>query len=342
MLRRVTRHLLGTLLLLTASSIAFAQADPPGRVARISFISGSVSFRPASIDEWSPATLNYPATIGDHVWLENAARTELEWGATAVRLGPRTEISLLNLDDRSAQVRMTQGVMIVNVRALAQDETIEIDTPNGAVSLLRPGTYRIDVSENGDRSIVTVRHGEGELMAATSITRIGDGMSVVATGVDVPQTAMNAAPRIDEFEDWSLVRDRRYVTAQSSRYVPAEMIGMRISIRTATGATLPSMDRSGFRASAPSGFPIDSATGAGSNRGDGRGSTMRRGDSRRFITAAGCTCPADGDGCRDGSHARCMRRHWSHSPAGTAGAPQCRSASRSRGFPSDLAKCSSP
>ena len=225
MLRRVTRHLLGTLLLLTASSIAFAQADPPGRVARISFISGSVSFRPVSIDEWSPATLNYPATIGDHVWLENAARTELEWGATAVRLGPRTEISLLNLDDRSAQVRMTQGVMIVNVRALAQDETIEIDTPNGAVSLLRPGTYRIDVSENGDRSIVTVRHGEGELMAATSITRIGDGMSVVATGVDVPQTAMNAAPRIDEFEDWSLVRDRRYVTAQSSRYVPAEMIG---------------------------------------------------------------------------------------------------------------------
>src|SRR6266567_9439291 len=124
MLRRVTRHLFGTFLLLAASSVTFAQADPPARVARISFISGSVSFRPASIDEWSPATLNYPATIGDHVWLENGARTELEWGAAAVRLGPRTEISLLNLDDRSAQLRMTQGVMIVDVRAMEQDEAI--------------------------------------------------------------------------------------------------------------------------------------------------------------------------------------------------------------------------
>ena len=75
MLRRVTRHFFGTLFFLAASSVAFAQADPPGRVARISFISGSVSFRPASIDEWSPATLNYPATIADHLWLENGART---------------------------------------------------------------------------------------------------------------------------------------------------------------------------------------------------------------------------------------------------------------------------
>jgi len=225
MLRRMTRHLFGTFLLLAASSVASAQADPPARVARVAFISGSVSFRSASVDEWSEATLNYPATIGDHLWLENGARAELEWGATAVRLGPRTEISLLNLDDRSAQLRMTQGVMIVNVRALDPDETLEIDTPNGAVSLLRPGIYRVDVNENGDESIVTARHGEAELMAAASTVPIGDRMSVVATGIDAPQTAMTAAPRIDEFEDWSLVRDRRYARADSLRYVPPEMIG---------------------------------------------------------------------------------------------------------------------
>src|SRR5438309_1810393 len=36
-----------------------AQADdPPSRVARINYLSGSVSFRPGSLEEWTAATLN--------------------------------------------------------------------------------------------------------------------------------------------------------------------------------------------------------------------------------------------------------------------------------------------
>src|SRR5207245_6667391 len=50
--------------LLLASTAALA--DPSARVARISFIGGAVSFRPASLDEWSATTVNYPLTIGDH------------------------------------------------------------------------------------------------------------------------------------------------------------------------------------------------------------------------------------------------------------------------------------
>ena len=42
-----------------------AWADPPSQVGRLSFISGSVSFRPGSLDEWAPAMLNYPLTAGD-------------------------------------------------------------------------------------------------------------------------------------------------------------------------------------------------------------------------------------------------------------------------------------
>ena len=62
MLGRLTRHLFGTFVLLAASSVTFAQSDPPSRVARISFVSGSVSFRPSAVDEWSAATVNVPAT----------------------------------------------------------------------------------------------------------------------------------------------------------------------------------------------------------------------------------------------------------------------------------------
>src|ERR1700733_3988915 len=136
---------------------AAAYADPPGRVARVSFISGAVSFRPAAFDEWSAATLNYPLTIGDHVWTEASARTELELGALTVRVAPSTEVSVLNLDDIIAQFRLTEGALSVRVRAVIAGDIIEVDTPNGAVTLDTPGLYRIDVNGTGDSTTVTVR-----------------------------------------------------------------------------------------------------------------------------------------------------------------------------------------
>jgi len=135
-----------------------AAADPPDRVARISYISRSVSVRSASMDEWSAATRNYPLTVGDHLWTDRGARAELELGSTFVRIAPSTEFSVLNLDDRIAQLRITQGVATLRVRDLA-DEGVEIDTPNGAVTINQPGFYRIDVDDSGGRTTVTARSG---------------------------------------------------------------------------------------------------------------------------------------------------------------------------------------
>src|SRR5260221_6459709 len=119
-----------------------ASADPPDRVARISYVSGSVSFRPASMDEWSAATRNYPLTVGDHLWTDRGGRAELELGSIFVRVAPSTEFSVLNLDDRLAQLRVTQGSAIVPVRDLT-DQGVAIDTPNGAVTIDQPGLYRV-------------------------------------------------------------------------------------------------------------------------------------------------------------------------------------------------------
>jgi hypothetical protein len=209
-------------------SAARADADPPGRVARISFISGSASFRPASLDEWANATLNYPMTIGDHLWTDRGARAELDLGAIVVRVAPFTEFSILDLDDRSAQLRVTQGSVAVRVRDLGADDQLEVDTPNGAAELLRPGNYRVDVNENGDISTITVRHGEAEVTAgdaADASFPIHQEQATVLTGVELPRHDFRAAVPIDDFEDWSLARDRRAENAQSARYVSRDMIG---------------------------------------------------------------------------------------------------------------------
>jgi hypothetical protein len=204
---------------------ATAVADPPGRVARLSYVSGTVSFRPSSVDEWTNATLNYPLTIGDHMWTDRGGRTELELGSAFVRLAPETEFSVIDLDDRIAQLRITQGAITVRVRSLDPDEAFEIDTPNGAVSLLRPGFYRIDVAESGDASTVTVRSGEAEVTVGGGTLAVRPQESVALSGVDQPTPSVQAAVRSDDFEDWCLTRDRRAETALSARYVPADMPG---------------------------------------------------------------------------------------------------------------------
>src|SRR2546427_114818 len=59
--------------------------DPPSRVGRLSFVSGSVSFRPGDVDDWVSATVNYPLHDGDHLWTDTDARAEITVGASAIR-----------------------------------------------------------------------------------------------------------------------------------------------------------------------------------------------------------------------------------------------------------------
>ena len=80
--------------LLAVSGSAAAQ-DPPSRVARLNYMSGTVSFRPGTFDVWTAATVNYPLYNGDHLWADRDARTELHVGSTALRMGPETALAVL-------------------------------------------------------------------------------------------------------------------------------------------------------------------------------------------------------------------------------------------------------
>jgi DNA segregation ATPase FtsK/SpoIIIE-like protein len=206
-----------------AASVRTAEADPPDRVARMSYVSGPVSFRPSNGDAWSAAMVNYPLTVGDHLWIDRSARAELDLGSSFVRMAPATEFSIVNLDDRLAQVRVTQGALVVRVGQLDPGDAIEIDTPTAAVSLIRSGFYRIDVPENGAPTTVTVRSGEAEVSAGGSPTLVAGQRSLIVTG-DAPWSI--AAPRAaDDFENWCLARDRHVETSTAARYVSPEMVG---------------------------------------------------------------------------------------------------------------------
>src|SRR5215471_1309998 len=123
--------------------------DPPGRVARIRYVQGSVSFEPAGETEWVAAVTNRPVTIGDQVWADQSSRAELDLGSAVIRMNANTGFSFLNLDDHTTQIQLTQGILDLRVRSLNQGEIFEIDTPNQAFSVNQPGEYRVDAAPDG-------------------------------------------------------------------------------------------------------------------------------------------------------------------------------------------------
>ena len=205
---------------------AFAQDDdPPNRAARLSYASGSVSFEPAGTDEWVDAIVNRPMTTGDKLWADQDGRVEVRIDSYALRLGPQTGFSFLNLDDNVVQVRLTEGSLNIRVRRLDENQTLEIDTPNLAFNVLRPGSYRIDVNENGDATLVTVRDGQGEVTGGGSAYPIRAGDSVNFSGVDELNADVEGIGGGDDFDQWSGSRDQRWEHSTSAQYVSDDAVG---------------------------------------------------------------------------------------------------------------------
>jgi hypothetical protein len=194
-------------------------------VARLSYQSGTVSFRPGTVDDWTVASLNYPLTTGDHLWADAGAQVEMHVGSTAIRMGSQTALAILNLDDQMAQLSLTQGVLQVHIRYLGDQEVYEIDTPNVAVSLLRPGDYRIDVDGDNNLTTVTVRGGEVQITGGGAAFPVRAGQSARISGLDTVSQEVDSAPPPDEFDGWGQMRDRRQDQSQSMRYVSRETIG---------------------------------------------------------------------------------------------------------------------
>jgi hypothetical protein len=200
--------------------------DPPSRVARLSFTGGAVSFNPAGTDDWVSAVVNRPITTGDKLWTDNGGRAELHIGSAAIRLSDNTGFSFLNLDDRTAQIRLTEGTINVRVRSLDQDETFEIDTPNLAFSILRPGNYKINVNEAGDTTFVTVRDGQGEVTGGGSAYTVHARETGTFAGTDqLDADIQGYGDNDDGFDHWCGDRDRREDRSESSRYVSSDVIG---------------------------------------------------------------------------------------------------------------------
>jgi hypothetical protein len=204
-------------------------SNPPDRVAQLSDAEGSVSLEPAGTSSWTAAARNRPLTLGDKLWTDRDSRAEIDIGDAFIRLGSTTGFSLLNLDDQTAQMRVTAGTVIVQVSSLASGEQDEIDTPDVALTLERAGTYRVEVSDSGDTTIVKVAAGAAIATGGGQSRPVTSQQSVTFTGTGAGGVAAEYATlgAPDALDEWSLQRDQReqQQAAVAQEYVPPDTVG---------------------------------------------------------------------------------------------------------------------
>lgn len=201
------------------------EQDPPSRVARLNYSSGSVSFQPGGEGDWITAVQNRPLTTGDNLWADQNSRAELHIGSTAIRMDSETSLTFLDLDDHTTQLRLSLGTVLLRVRHLDDGDLFEVDTPNLAFTIQSAGEYRIDVNSDGNQTIATAWRGHAEATGGGYTYTVIAGQQATFSGTDQLDHEIAQLPRSDDFDAWAFDRDTREDHADSSNYISAEMTG---------------------------------------------------------------------------------------------------------------------
>jgi hypothetical protein len=234
-LSRLLRHLPSLALLLTALAAGIAPcaafADPAARVGRVAYLEGAVDYRFTPDDAWQPAAVNWPLTTGNVFATGPSGRTELRVGSTVIRLAPRSELTIVALDDASMRLYLAHGSATVRIRNAELAREFSLQMPLGQVTLLEPGRMRVDAWQDATGSAAADVHlvdgrarfdpagasGGGILLAAGSRLDSRNGV--------VQITDLRAPSAADGFDAWSLARDRSDDNLRSLQYLSPEITG---------------------------------------------------------------------------------------------------------------------
>ncbi|HEX9442749.1 MAG TPA: FecR family protein [Candidatus Binatia bacterium] len=190
--------------------------------ARVSYVQGPVSYgRGDDPDNWDPAVVNVPFTLGDRLYSSADGRAELQLpGGNFVRLGRGSYLTALTLTEDTKQLYLGNGAVTVNLRRLDPDEVFEIDTPNSAVTLEGPGRYRVEVDEDGNSRIV-VRRGTATVAANGRQVAV-ERAEMRVYGMDSPQYETAGLRPADAFDRWVDEREGRFDRSYRTAYQHAD------------------------------------------------------------------------------------------------------------------------
>ena len=201
-----------------------ACADPPARVGRVSFLSGTVAFFADPDEGWRPAVINFPVTSENSIWTERNARSEVQIGATAIGVDQDTVLDFQRVTDAATLAYLQRGAMSVRMHDADARDVYRIATPQAQFTLSANGVYRIEADDGSGETSITVFQGRARADVQGATTRVDAGRAFV---VSADGRAAFADIGLTDFDDWNRAREERgaIAAADSAAYVSSAMTG---------------------------------------------------------------------------------------------------------------------
>jgi hypothetical protein len=198
-----------------------ADYDETARVVRISLIGGDVSLRRADSKEWEKAALNLPLVEGDRLATGAGARVEIQIDArNFLRLGEYATLDIVTLREEGVALSVPEGTATLRLARFDNDrEYFEIDAPRTTLAAEQKGSYRLDVTQNGNVRVTVGDGGRARLYSETSGFTLRDGRSaelVSSNATDDGDWELSAARSADDWDNW--VRERESYLASRLRH----------------------------------------------------------------------------------------------------------------------------
>jgi len=207
------------LLAALAGVSAWALADPPAVVGRISSVQGQVTL--VGDDDPVAASLNWPVTAASHISTATGGRAEFRVGSTAVRVDGDSDLEITEMDDDLLRLRLNYGSVSIRIRSPELLRDFELSTPQARITMIEPGVLRVDADRVADTSQISVLAGSARVDGAGSSVTVNNGRHVDVTSEDV----RTSVARRDGFDVWAEDRDRLDQSATATRFVSSGMTG---------------------------------------------------------------------------------------------------------------------
>ena len=213
-------------LLALATLPAHAQPDPPAQAGRLSYITGNVSFQPVGSDDFGQAFPNLPLGPGDRIVTDYDGQAEIQLGQTFVRIGPNTDVSLIDSTPNGLYFGIAQGSIHVNSHGLWDGQSVYVNTPSGSATLSTPGQFRVDVIPQ-DSAAVFSAFGVNLLITGAGDFEqpIGNKQALELFGTNPVYPQWLEQADWDPLDTWSYHRDEAIANAASYQYVSPEVPG---------------------------------------------------------------------------------------------------------------------
>jgi hypothetical protein len=233
---RATAVIIGTVLLCLLAGVALAapetgapalDEESVGRTPpRLSYLDGQVSFWRPGADDWVQAQVNTALAPGDQLFIQGAGNLELQVGTQAfVRGGMDAQIELVTQEPDFLRFKAIAGRISFDLRTLGPGRTVEVDTPHAAFTIDHEGYYRLDIDE-ARTAFIARRTGRATAVASGGeAVPVESGEAVVIQGPSEQNFAFQAAPGLDDWDNWNYTRTDDLLAARSLRYVSPETYG---------------------------------------------------------------------------------------------------------------------